>query len=130
MLSSTEQVVAAGIWNRSVLGLLLFEVFFTCSWEFLQGLVFSLMPISCISLIFTISGNKFDHLTSCSDQLMQGIMMNNIATFFSLCQAIMLLPVFIMLKNYSIYKIPGFTSVCPYSVNVHTFNLEIKFDTF
>jgi hypothetical protein len=28
------------------------------------------------------------------------------------------------------YNIPGFSSVCPYSVNVHTFNLEIKFDTF
>ena len=42
MLSSAEQVVAAGVWNRSVLGVLLFEVFFACSWEFLQGLVFSL----------------------------------------------------------------------------------------
>lgn len=42
MLSLTEQVVAAGVWNHSVLGLLLFEVCFTCSWESLQGLVFFL----------------------------------------------------------------------------------------
>ena len=90
-----------------------------------RGQFFSL-PISCISLMFTISGNKFDH----SDQLMRGIMMNNIDTFFSLCQAIILLPVFIMLKNFSVYNIPGFSPVCPYSVNVHTFNLEIKFDIF
>jgi hypothetical protein len=91
---------------------------------------FPVMPISFISLMFTMSGNKFDHLTSQSDPLMQGIMMNNIDTFFGLCQAVILLPVFIMLQNSSIYNIPGFFSVCPYSVNVHTFNLEIKFDIF
>jgi len=79
--------------------------------------------------MFTKSCNKFDHLTSHSDHLMQGIMMNNIDTF-SLCQGIILLPVFIMWTNYSVYNIPGFSPVCPYSVNVHTFNLEIKFDIF
>jgi hypothetical protein len=55
---------------------------------------------------------------------------NNSDTFFSLCRAIILLPVFIMLKNSSMYNIPGFSSVCPYSVNVHTVNLEINFDIF
>ena len=74
--------------------------------------------------MFAISGNKFDHLTSYSDQPMQGIIVNIIDTIFSLCQAIILLPVFIMLKNSSMYNIPGFSSVCPYTVNVHIVNLE------